>query len=303
VSRLHRDRIGVGDDCIHLSVVDGLADGADGGDANRMTFMRTCLLLVVACFAGFGVEQQLAPAGTSSIYAQVLQSLTATGNRQPGTPGYAVAVDGLTTALTSAGLAVDRITYPTLGLQTRNCTLSVDGHSVTGLLPLAPNGVVPATTFGGTVRGVLVQAGNGTLEELRHLPISGAIVLLRFGSPHVAQVFSLGAVAVIAVDDGTADQWQVARMFSEAPIASPRAYMTEASARAAGLLEVGKHPQGELAIDVRWVDAQATTVWAMIPAAPGASEVQARQAIVLTAEIATSGAVPDATPGLSLIHI
>ena len=268
-----------------------------------------CIALLVSALGGIfsahaaevttGVE-----APSSTVYTAVATAMQQHANRQPGSPGYAATITGVEQALREAGVAPSRLEYPTLGLDTRVCRLLVDGVEIPGILPLAPNGVVPSTSFGGPLRGPLIWVGNGGMTEIGDKQIAGAIVLVRMGTPNLQQLFSLGAIGVVAIDDPangelalqSSDQWQVARMFTEAIISSPRAWLPRATAEANNLLDGKPHP-AELTIDVRWRDTTATTIWAMIPAAPGANDEHRRQVIVLTAELATSGAVPDATPG------
>jgi hypothetical protein len=259
-----------------------------------MVDARPLIALLLAAAAAAGEADATVP-NPDAAYRAVLAAM-GQPNRQPGSPGYATAVDGVERALADAGLTPQRLVYPSMGLETRACTFEIDGVAVPGVLPLAPNGAVPSTTWGRPVEGPVVWLGDGSLAEMRGKPVDGCIALIRMGSPHLPTVFSQGARAVIAVDDGSASQWQTARMFTEAPISSPRAWMTRDAAQAAGLLD-GAPRQGRLRIEVAWRRVEATTVWALIPAAADAPAAQAKQTVVLSAELATSGAVPDRAPG------
>jgi hypothetical protein len=230
-------------------------------------------------------------AADGDAYRQALQAMQGHANRQPGSPGYAAAVDGVEAALRGAGLAVERLRYRTLATSTDEIRLEADGVEIPGVLAMAPNGAVPSTTWGGEVAGPLVWLGEGSLEEMRGRPVEGAIALLRLGSPNLPLVFSQGAKAVIAIDDGSADQWQASRMFTEGMVSSPRAYLPRSVAEAHGLL-AGAPRQGRLRIASSWRDVEATTLWSLIP-----GRSRSGQVVVLAAELATSGAVPAQAPG------
>ncbi len=257
------------------------------GIARRWRAVVVCILALLTCAL---------TAAEGDAYRTVMQAMQDHPHRQPGSPGYLAAQAGVEAALRSAGLTVNRQRYQTLAVHSPEARLSVDGREIPGLLAMAPNGAAPATTWGRDLEGPLVWLGEGSLEEMRGKPVEGSIALIRLGSPHLPTVFSQGAIAVIAVDDGSADQWQTSRMFTEAVVSSPRAYLPHAIADQHGLL--GTQPKrGVLRLRSLWADADATTLWTLIPAAPGSDPARARQVVVLSAELATSGAVPDRAPG------
>ena len=264
------------------------------------------LLLLALCVAGQRVAAADA-AGQAAVadaatYNALVPALTATANRLPGSPGYRSALDSIEQQLRAAGMAPERLTYSTLVPHTTACEFSVDGQAVPGVLALAPNGAVPPTTWGRALSGPVVWLGDGSLAEMRGLPVAGAIACVRMGCANLPEIFAQGAIAVLAVGDD-ATQWQAARMFTEAPIASPRAWVPQAAADAAGLTRNGPSVrQGRFKLIVEWQDADAADLWVMIPAANGTPAAgtpvdSAHQTIVLAAEVATSGAVPELCPG------
>ena len=229
------------------------------------------------------------------VYDRISAALADHPHRLPGSPHYNAAVDAVAEVLATAGVETHRLRYGTLVPTTRTCRLVIDGSEISGLLAMAPNGPVPPTTWGRELSGPAVWLGNGTLAEMRGLPVAGAIAFVRLGSSMLPEIFAQGALAVIAVGDD-ATQWQAAQMFTEAPIASPRAWLPLASAEAAGLTTNPSTPRvAKLNIDVRWKEVEATSLWAFIPAAAGAEH--ANQTMVLATELATSGAVPELSPG------
>jgi hypothetical protein len=249
---------------------------------------RIAILLCAVC---------LAVAADGDAYRQVMQGMEGHPNRLPGSAGWNAAAAAVEGALRGAGLEPHRLTYPTMVPNTLVCRLTVEGRDVPGLLAMSPNGAVPPTTWGQDVTGPVIWLGDGSLEEMRGLPVVGSIAVVRMGTQNLPQLFSQGVKAVIAVGD-EATQWQAARMFTEAPIASPRAWLPRAQAEAAGLTTNPERPrQGTVHIDVRWADAEAADIWAMIPAAEGSPADQAAQTVILAAELATTGAVPELSPG------
>jgi len=249
-------------------------------------------LLIILCCALAALS-----AAEGDAYRRVMAAAEAHQQRQPGSPGWQAIADAVEGALRDGGLAPARLPYATLVPRTQTCRLEVAGAEIAGLLALAPNGAMPPTTWGREIEGPVVWLGNGSLEEMRGLPVEGSIALLRMGSPRIQQVFAQGARAVVVVG-AEATQWQAARLFTEAPVASPRAWLPQAAAEAAGLTVNPAEPRlGKLRIDVRWADAEAADLWVLIPAAKTASAERTAQTVVLAAELATAGAVPDFSPG------
>jgi hypothetical protein len=254
----------------------------------ELRMSRLVVLLCAIC---------LAAAADGDAYRLVMQAMQGQANRLPGSAGWSTAAEAVEGALRGAGLDPKRLTYPSMVPRTLDCRLTVDGQEIPGLLAMSPNGAVPPTTWGHAVTGPVLWLGDGTLDEMNGLPVDGSIAVVRMGMPNLPQLFSQGVKAVIAVGSD-ATQWQAARMFTEAPIASPRAWLPLAAAEAAGLTTNPQVPRsGSLRIDVRWADTEAADIWVMIPAAAGSPADQAAQTVVLAAELATSGVVPEFDPG------
>jgi hypothetical protein len=264
--------------------------------------LLACLMLIGLSVSALTAADLSDHTGRDDAYGAVLPALTASTNRLPGSTGYATALAAVEQELRQAGMDPQRLGYSTLVPRTVACEFSVDGRALPGVLALAPNGAVPPTTWGRALTGPVMWLGNGTLTEMQGLPVAGAIACVRMGCPNLPEIFAQGAIAVVAVGDD-ATQWQTARMFSEAPVASPRAWIPQAEAQAAGLLEnppasgTGKLRQGSLRLTVTWQDAEASDLWVMIPAATDAPAESRQQTLVLAAELATSGAVPERCPG------
>lgn len=254
--------------------------------------LRSLLALCCLVSALGAAEPQSYP-----VYDAVSAALAGQPHRLPGSAGYQAAVDAVSGSLAAAGVKTQRLRYATLVPATRTCRLLVDGTEISGLLAMAPNGAVPPTTWGRELEGPAVWLGDGTLAEMRGLPVAGAIAFVRLGTDKLPEIFAQGALAVVAVGDD-ATQWQTAKMFTEAPVSSPRAWLPKAQAEAAGLTVNPPQPRrAKLSLEVRWTEVEATTLWAFIPAAEGTPAGRAEQTMVLASELATSGAVPECSPG------
>ncbi len=244
-------------------------------------------------------------AAEGAAYAAVMRELSSHDQRLPGSAGYTASLDAIEKALAGAGLAVHRQTYDTLVPVTKVCRLTIDGHEVGPVLPLAPNGVAPATTWGSPATGPLLYVGDGSLEALDGKPIAGAIAVMEFGSTHLAEVFSQGARAVVFVGNDQANQWNIESHFTTLPVSLPRVWIDRPAAQAAGLLTADGSIQASLDLSVRWERVVATNLWAKIqgkavePVEQEAGAAVANpKALVLSANVDTFGAIPDLDPQL-----
>ena len=253
-----------------------------------------CLWLLSGLLGGSLFSGGLAAAEVA-LYDQVMAEFSKHDNRLPGSPGWTACAEALTTSLAAHGVELKRQTYQTAVPTTVTCTLMVDGVAVPGVFPLAPNGIAPTTTWEQTLSGEICYLADGASPRLDGKKIKGAIAVLDFGSPAMADVFALGAQAVVFVGNERATQWSAAKHFTELTLSVPRAWISHADAEKAGLLTaVAK--RGSLQIATRWQTVPTANLWAMIPAQADADAELATQTIVLSAQLGTFGAVPDFSP-------
>jgi len=105
------------------------------------------------------------------------------------------------------------------------------GETSIALNPLYPNGAMPSLTPEGGLKGSLVDVGSGSWEELNGLNLTGAICLMDFaGSRNWERLFSLGAIAVIVLEDETVSRPNAQGLFCNTPIAFPRFYADQSAA-------------------------------------------------------------------------
>ncbi len=106
------------------------------------------------------------------------------------------------------------------------------GDETVRLDPLWPNGPMPSIAPSGGLVGPLVDAGDGTWEALHGLPLAGAIALMDFrGARNWERLFSLGALAVIVVEDEIVSREAAERLFAHTPIPCPRYYVDRITGR------------------------------------------------------------------------
>ena len=250
-------------------------------------------LLLGCCF----VLAMRLPLVAGDIYSSVMEEFSRYDNRLVGSSAYEACVSHLETALREAGLEPHRQTFDTLVPDTRECRLVVDGNDIGPIYALGPNGAANNTTGGDVLRGPLVWLGQGTLAEMQHKPVEGAIAVLRFDSPNMMQVFSQGALGVVFVGDGSETQWQVRNQFLELDAALPRVFVHEAVAKASGLMTWTPGRDAELQVTTVWKDVEAVNLWVEIPG-EAASEADGGEAVILSATLDTFGTVPELSPSL-----
>lgn len=258
-------------------------------------YMRAQITLLFAFLSLFAAN---AFAGD---YADIYELLKNQSNRKPASQNFTAAQDAIATKLQQAGLDVQRQRYRTQVPVTKRCLFNVDGEVIEGVYPLGPNNVVPVSTGGAPLSGPLVYVGDASFESLKGIDVKGAIALVDFSSRNMRNVFREGAKAIVFVEDGQATQWSVADHFTNLPFNTPRAYVSRQSAESRGWLKkrgvVAK--AASLDIAVVWEDRVASNLWAFIPGEAGATfNLNTEEAVVLSADLSTSGAVPDLAPQL-----
>ncbi len=122
----------------------------------------------------------------------------------------------------AAPVSLDRLLDPARREQPAHLRV---GEERLPLHPLWPNGPMPALAPREGLAGPLVWCGSGRLEELQGLALDGAIALLEFtGAGNLERLFSLGAAAVIVLEDAFVQYQNAALLFSNTPCPFPRFY-------------------------------------------------------------------------------
>jgi LysM repeat protein len=99
------------------------------------------------------------------------------------------------------------------------------------VLPLWPNGAMPSLCPEDGLSGPLVYVGRGGWDDLHGLDLDGMIALMRFeGGRNWERLFSLGAQAVVVVEDEHVNREKAEALFCNTPVPFPRFYADQSTA-------------------------------------------------------------------------
>lgn len=265
-----------------------------------MALPRLLLWLLLVIAPPLAQAAEVAPSTPEDLaaYAAVAQALAAGDNRLPGSDAYRASFDAIEAELRRAHLPVERQTYETL-VPESEVTLTIDGIAVPEATTLAPNAVALPTTWGQTITGACQDVGEGTLAELDGRAMRGSIAVLDFDTQHLSEVFVAGAQAVILAGNDHTTQWQASALFTRLPISMPVVWLPPAAVARLHLRDHAPH-QASVAIASHWRTVRATNLWCKLAATdplPVESD-QHPEALVLSADVDTFGAVPTHCPDL-----
>lgn len=117
--------------------------------------------------------------------------------------------------------------------------LQIDGLEVP-VFPLWPNGPMPSLAPEGGLSGPVTYCGSASWDELKGLDIGGSIALLEFrGAQYLERLFSLGAEAVIVLEDDFVQYENAIFLCSQTPSPFPRFFLRK-SDKADLLARVGE---------------------------------------------------------------
>ncbi|MFP3936717.1 MAG: LysM peptidoglycan-binding domain-containing protein [Phycisphaerae bacterium] len=110
-------------------------------------------------------------------------------------------------------------------------TLTVGDESWV-LQPLWPNGAMPSLCPKDGLSGPLIDVGIGDWDEIKGLDLDGAIVLMDFqGGRRWDRLMSLGARAVVVVEDDRVSREKAEGLFCNTPVPMPRFYVDAETGR------------------------------------------------------------------------
>jgi LysM repeat protein len=96
--------------------------------------------------------------------------------------------------------------------------------------PFWPAGALPTLCPEGGLKGPLVYVGGAELEDLKGLNLRNAVALMTFeGGRNWEELFSLGAQAVVVIEDDFVVRQKAEMMFSNTPVPFPRFYVDRAT--------------------------------------------------------------------------
>lgn len=105
--------------------------------------------------------------------------------------------------------------------------------------PLWPNGPMPSLTPRDGLEGPLLYVRQARWDDLRGLDLDGAVAVMDFaGGRRLERLFSLGAVAVVVVEDDFVQYGNARMLFSSTPNPYPRFYIDREAG--ASMVEAGR---------------------------------------------------------------
>lgn len=172
--------------------------------------------------------------------------------------------------------------------------LAIGSQDVT-LFPLWPNLVRTSTC---DVKGKLVYAGSGSMEDLKGMDLNGAIVVMEFNtSARWRNAAKLGAKAIVFLGPQETTRAESEQKFSSVPLSMPRFYLPMANA-APVLAAAYAGREARLTCDQKWVTRPTSNLLADLP---GSDSAVAREKVVLFAYADAISTVPGIAPGAEQI--
>ncbi len=212
-------------------------------------------------------------------------------HRLTGSAEYAAAADYVAARLKAIGCEPVLVqTFPVARLALKECTLTLKEQALP-LLPVRPDGVMPAATSPEGISGNLLLAGRGRIEDYGDRSPEGRIVVLDFnGDGDWLRAFRLGAKAVVFTAATDAATGQYAH-HSNANYNLPRFYFPGDPA----LLTEGAPVV--LRSSVTWERGIGRNVIGFIPGTAPKLSLEQEEVLLLSANLDTFGEVPDQSPG------
>ena len=250
-----------------------------------------CLLLSAFCFLSVNAADE--PFDPARFEAHVA-ALCKASHRQSGTSECAAARAYIENELRTMGFEIHEQHFTVPRCETTECKL-IAGGAEHELFPLRPNLLQASVTGPDGISGPVIYAGKGESRDFDGIDPRGAIVLLDFSQIDGGdQAFTLGAAAVIYLDDAK----MLAAYASDKQVSAsadlPRFFMRRAAAEKAGLMTRGT-VKATVRASAHWVLSEGVNVVALVPGVPPPDADD--EALVLACNYDTLGAVPALAPG------
>ena len=224
-------------------------------------------------------------------FAADVEALAAAPHRLTGTPEARAAAEHIERRLNEIGAEwVIVQPFPTVRAETRRCEIRLADGAPRPLWPMRPNGLMLPVTPPGGLRGRLVHVGHGGAADFAEREVRGAIVVMDFnGSEGWLRAFRLGALAVIftpaaRVECATAYHLDV-------PFNLPRFYYDGPAE------DLPEGVEATLESEMVWRPAVGRNVIAFFRGADPVFSQNREEALVLSADYDSYGAVPEQSPG------
>lgn len=228
-----------------------------------------------------------------------ITSLSSFASRYTGTAGARQSADYIENTFQELGFETDRYPFLVTVRQFGKSSLQL-GDTEYPLTPFKYNAITPEATDG-SITGPLYYLGTGSLKELDHKKINGAIVLLDFHSGiSWTNIASFGAKAIIYLHDNSPDPNYFFEEKQElTPIQLPCFWMRTSQARQLfGPLDAYSteklREQITITADVRWQQISSDNVYAVVP---GSDDKLKSELIILEAFYDNKAFIPGLAPG------
>jgi len=241
-----------------------------------------------AALAAFAGRAPAAP--PSSRFAADLAALTSAPHRLTGTPEGGAAAAHLERRLREIGAEwVVVQPFATVRAETRRCELRRAEGAPLALLPMRPNGLMLPTTPPGGLRGRLVRVGPGEASDFAEREVRGAIVVMDFnGSEGWLRAFRLGAQAVVFTPSVRLHGTTAYHL--DVQLNLPRFYYDGPAADLPDGVEV------TIESEIVWQPAVGRNIVAFFRGTNPVFAQNREEAIVLSADYDSYGAVPERSP-------
>jgi ABC-type antimicrobial peptide transport system permease subunit len=209
-------------------------------------------------------------------------------SRFTGYPGSYTAAEIISERFRALNLSVTLFNYTVMVPYDEGSWLRI-GERTIEAFSLYPNGVATGEK---RASGKLVYAGRGAPSEFDGLDVKGNIVLLEFNSGDAWTIaMSLGASAVVFLEDGATTRYEAMAKISSLPITMPRLYVRGEEAAELRQLSAAS-PQTELFNGMEWKEVQGVDVVGEMKGTEDPSNV-----IIVTTHYDSVSVVPAISPG------
>ncbi len=209
-------------------------------------------------------------------------------SRVTGYPGSYTAAEIISGRFHALNLSVRLFNYTVMAPYDEGSWLRIGGREIEAF-SLYPNGVATGEK---SASGKLVYAGHGAPREFDGLNVKGNIVLLEFNSGDAwTTAMSLGASAVVFLEDGATTRYEAMAKISSLPITMLRLYVRGDEAAELRQLSASS-PQTELFNGMEWKEVQGIDIIGEMRGTEDPSKV-----IIVTTHYDSVSVVPAISPG------
>ncbi|CCO24705.1 FtsX-like permease family protein [Maridesulfovibrio hydrothermalis] len=261
--------------------------------ARKIAVLLFAVLLLTICAA------QEAYSSTAPL-KKTITELSNLGDRSFGSAGAKKAADYIEKRFKELGkFKVGRHLFLAPAILSSDTKFTVNGKKIS-INPAKLNAISPPATPQKGLSGPVIYVGQGRLNDFNGLPVKNAIVLMDINSgKNWLNAASLGASALIYVDDGPTMKGFFEEKLELSPLDFPRYYMSAADARMkmgviAGGLKQLVASSGVIESTCKWQRIEAENIYCMIE---GSDPEMAEDLVVIESFYDSSSYIMGNSPG------